>query len=124
MASRTEYKYRSDIHARIIQAAIEGRLLTYSELKTTRRMVGSYLFRITHEEDQAGRPPITALVVRKQTGRPGPGFLQAMDEIGYAKPGESELAVRGQSQKFYEDALALFVSERFGVEYGLRRAAS
>jgi len=35
-------------------------------------------------------------------------------------PREVEHVVRERSQKFYADALAHFVSERFGVEYGLR----
>lgn len=34
----------------------------------------------------------------------------------------TETAVRGQSQKFYEDVLSHFVSSRFGIEHGLRSA--
>jgi len=45
-------------------------------------------------------------------------FLHELHHL--VKPAESERHVRGQSQKFYEDALAHFVAERFGVEYGLR----
>ena len=37
-------------------------------------------------------------------------------------PEESEAAVRGRSQKFYTDTLAHFVTQHFGVEYGLRHA--
>ncbi len=36
------------------------------------------------------------------------------------EPREAEPVVREQSQKFYVDALSHFVSEHFGVEYGLR----
>jgi hypothetical protein len=36
-------------------------------------------------------------------------------------PHEAEHMVREQSQKFYVDVLTHFVSEHFGVEYGLRR---
>lgn len=56
-------------------------------------MVGKYLFRITHEEDAAGRPPITAIVVHKSGGHPSPGFLTAMQEIRFARPDETEPGV-------------------------------
>jgi hypothetical protein len=36
-------------------------------------------------------------------------------------PEQTEQTVRRRSQQFYVDALSQFVSERFGVEYGLRR---
>lgn len=39
---------------------------------------------------QHGRPPLTALVVRKQTGRPGEGFGIAAREVVYIRPGESD----------------------------------
>ena len=45
-------------------------------------------------------------------------FLHEVHHL--VSPYEPELAVRGQSQQFYEDTLAYFVAERFGVEYGLR----
>ena len=93
MASRGQYPYRADIHRRLIQAAIEGHPITYSELGTSRAWVGTYLFRIAHEEDAAGRPPLTSIVVHKTDGRPGSGLLQAMHEIDYARRGETEAEV-------------------------------
>jgi len=74
----------------LIDAAIAGRTIAYSELGTGRGWVGTYLFRIAHEEDAAGRPPLTSIVVHKADGLPGPGMVQALDEIGYARPGEGE----------------------------------
>jgi hypothetical protein len=77
------------VHARIIQAAREGRILTYGELETNRRYVGQYLHNISLAEAEQGHPPITAIVVGKAGGQPGPGFLPAMEEISYAHRGES-----------------------------------
>jgi hypothetical protein len=93
MARRGEYPYRADIHRRLIEAAIEGRPIAYSELGTSRAWVGAYLFRIAHEEDAAGRPPLTSIVVHKTDGRPGSGLLQALHEIGYARRRETESEV-------------------------------
>ena len=93
MARRGEYPYRRDVHTRLIQAATAGRTITYGELGTSRAWVGAYLFRIAHEEDVAGRPPLTSIVVHKTDGRPGSGLLQAMHEIRYARPGETESEV-------------------------------
>jgi hypothetical protein len=48
-------------------------------------------------------------------------FLHELHHLVW--PGEAELLVREQSQTFYVDALSHFVSEHFGVEYGLRGEA-
>jgi hypothetical protein len=93
MVKRDRYPYRPDIHRLLIDAAIAGRTITYSDLGTGRAWVGAYLFRIAHEEDAAGRPPLTAIVVHKTDGRPGPGMLQAMQEVDFAIGGETEGAV-------------------------------
>jgi hypothetical protein len=84
------YPYRADIHARLIETAANGETVTYSGLGTGRRMVGSYLYRIAKEEQAAGRPPLTALVVHKADGKPGPGFLEAAKWVGFWRQGESE----------------------------------
>ena len=46
-------------------------------------------------------------------------FLHELHHL--VTPQEPEPVVRSQSQKFYTDALAHSVFERFGVEFGLRR---
>lgn len=46
-------------------------------------------------------------------------FLHELHHL--VDPREAEHVVRQRSQTFYVDALTHFVSERFGVEYGLRR---
>lgn len=78
MARCERYPYRADVHRRLIEGAIAGRLIWYSDLGTGRGWVGTYLYRIAHEEDAAGRPPLTSIVVHKTDRRPGPGMLQAM----------------------------------------------
>lgn len=78
----------AEVHARIIRAAREGRILTYGDLETNRRYVGQYLFNISRAEADLGHPPLTAIVVHKTNGMPGDGFLPAMEEIGFAHPGE------------------------------------
>ena len=76
------------VHARIIKAAREGRVLTYSDLETNRGHQGIFLLNISKEESDQGHPPLTSIVVSKTTGRPGDGFLPAMIEIGFAHEGE------------------------------------
>jgi hypothetical protein len=49
-------------------------------------------------------------------------FLHELHHL--VQPRETEHTVREHSQSFYADALAHFVSMRFGVEYGLRREES
>lgn len=79
----------AEVHARVLQAAKDRRLIIYGDLETSRGHIGNYLRRIVEEEADAGHPPLTAIVVSKSTGRPGDGFLPAMLEIGYATPGET-----------------------------------
>ena len=73
----------------VVAAAIEGRTITYSEV-AARGQVARYLYRIANYEKAHGRPPLTAIVVHKQDGRPGQGFRIAMEQVGYAKTGESD----------------------------------
>jgi hypothetical protein len=56
MAQRDRFPYRADVHRRLLEAAVSGRTITYGQLGTGRGWVGTYLFRIAHEEDAAGRP--------------------------------------------------------------------
>ena len=90
MPTSGRYTHRPDIHARLIETAMRGQLITYSGLVPNRRKVGDYLYRIAKEEHAAGRPPLTALVVHKTDGKPGPGFLEAAKWVGYWTVGESE----------------------------------
>jgi hypothetical protein len=56
-------------------------------------MIASYLYRIAEEEQAAGRPLLTAIVVHKVHPRPSRGFLQAAQLVGYRRTTESDDAV-------------------------------
>jgi hypothetical protein len=79
--------------------ASRGETISYLELGAGRAMVGRYLVRIAAEEAVAGRPPLTAVVVRKDSGLPGAGFLEAMEQVGYVQStaGSDERAVWGRA---------------------------
>ncbi len=83
-------KFREDVYDKLVDAARNGHTVCYSDLPGGRGHIGSYLYRIADYEEEHGRPPLTALVVRKQTGRPGEGFAIAAREVGYIRPGESD----------------------------------
>lgn len=80
-------KFRTDVYLLLVDAAIHGHTVVYSALPGGRGHYGGYLYRIAEYEKTHCRPPLTALVVRKRTGRPGKGFAIAAREVGYAKPG-------------------------------------
>jgi hypothetical protein len=65
--------------------ATRGQTINYLDLGAGRAMIGRYLYRIAHEEAVAGRPPLTSVVVRKDTGMPSDGFLEAMRQVGYVQ---------------------------------------
>lgn len=80
-----------ETYAVVVSAAIEGHTIPYSALPGSRRTWGRDLYRIADYEKAHQRPPLTAIVVHKQGGRPGDGFAIAMGQVGYkAKGGESE----------------------------------
>jgi hypothetical protein len=79
-----------ETYVRLVAAAIEHHTIPYSALPGTRRTWGRDLYRIAGYEHLHGGPPLTALVVHKQDGRPGTGFVTAMAQVGYdTRPGES-----------------------------------
>jgi hypothetical protein len=83
--------FNVEAYGRVVTAAIEGHTIPYSALPGSRRNWGSDLFRIADYEKAHGRPPLTAIVVHKQDGRPGKGFAIAVEQVGYARrPGESD----------------------------------
>ncbi len=95
MPKTTKQPFRADIRAKLVEVASKGELVSYLDLGAGRAMIGRYLVRIAREEALAGRPPLTSVVVRKNTGRLGEGFRKAMQhaDIGFAKAGETELEV-------------------------------
>ena len=71
-----------ETYAVVVSAAIEGHTIPYSALPGGRRTWGRDLYRIADYEKDHGRPPLTPIVVRKQSGRPGEGFAIAMSQVG------------------------------------------
>ena len=95
MPRTDKYPFRSDLRAKLIDVASRGETISYLELGAGRAMIGRYLYRIAHEESDAGRPPLTSVVVRKGIGLPGEGFLEAMVWVGYIEEaaGQDERSV-------------------------------
>ena len=83
MPRTDKYPFRSDLRAKLIDVATRGATVSYLELGAGRAMIGRYLYRIANEEAAAGRPPLTSVVVRKDKGLPGEGFLEAMVWVKY-----------------------------------------
>ena len=85
------FPWRTDVYLLVLKAAIEGRTIYYSDLPGGRFHWGRYLARIAAEEARQGRPPLTAVVIAKGTGRPQYGFMLAMADVGYpVAEGESD----------------------------------
>ena len=92
---------KGEVRATLVERARHRALITYSEL--ARNVTGvelptegwsGHLFwllgQIAMDEAQAGRPLLSALVVRKQEGTPGLGFFQAAGNAGIGDGTESE----------------------------------
>jgi hypothetical protein len=90
MPRTDKYPFRSDLRAKLIDVATRGETINYLALGAGRAMIGRYLYRIANEEAVAGRPPLTSLVVRKDQGLPGEGFLEAMVWVGYINDVDAE----------------------------------
>jgi len=79
-----------ETYLKVVGAAIEDHTIPYSALPGSRRVWGRDLFRIADYEQAHNRPPLTALVVHKQGGRPGEGAAIVIGQAGYKpKRGES-----------------------------------
>ncbi len=83
MPKTDRYPFRPDLRAKLVEVASRGETLNYLQLGVGRAMIGRYLLRIAREEAVAGRPPLTAVVVRKAGGIPGEGFREAMIQVGF-----------------------------------------
>jgi len=90
MPRTDKFPFRSDLRAKLIDVATRGTTVSYLELGAGRAMIGRYLFRIAAEEAHALRPPLTSVVVRRDTGLPGEGFRQAMIDAKYIDEANTE----------------------------------
>lgn len=90
------------IRDRLVAAAKRRELVYYADLAGLlgREMRGRNwaapiyhaLDRINDDEDKAGRPMLSAIVVAKDTKLPGPGFFALGQRLGKTRPGEDEEA--------------------------------
>lgn len=71
-------QYVPQARQELVKAAREHRLVPYSEvtnaLGTSRAWIGEILDEVNSREHAKGRPLLSAIVVGKQSRRPGPGF--------------------------------------------------
>lgn len=70
--------------AKLARIAREHRLVAYSELMNEfggRGFIGQVLDEINRREHARGRPLLSAIVVQKDTGEPGPGFWHLVSEL-------------------------------------------
>jgi hypothetical protein len=84
-------KAKEEIRLILIETARAGELITYSEfigklkninLHHRSPALGHMLGEISCEEDGKGRGMLTAIVIRKNNGRPGRGFFHLASMLG------------------------------------------
>jgi hypothetical protein len=90
MPRTDKFPFRSDVRSKLIDVASRGETINYLDLKAGRAMIGRYLYRIAREEAEAGRPPLTSVVVRKDGGLPGDGFREAMIDVGFLEASDTD----------------------------------
>jgi hypothetical protein len=72
---------RDDVRERLIEVAKLGKTITYGELMTEfrigRRLIGKVVGEIGDAEAEDGRPRLSTIAVRRDTGYPNPIFLNS-----------------------------------------------
>ncbi len=63
------------LRQRLIAEAKKGETVYYSDLMNGRAWIGTLLGAISEYELRRGRPPLSAIVIRKDTKMPGTGFF-------------------------------------------------
>jgi len=80
---RLAMEHYAEVYAKLKELARKGKRITYGEIgqmmglaggQAMAREVGKLLDDINRDEHNKGRPMISAVVVSKQCGTPGPGF--------------------------------------------------
>ena len=81
-----EEQARPVVERRLRRVAAAGETIAYSivadEVGWAHRALGKLLGKVVADEHRAGRPLLTAVVVRKDTGVPGDGFLGMARSLG------------------------------------------
>jgi len=93
-----------EIHQRVYEAvrqnACEKKTTCYGDIaplagldmgrECDRAEIGRILGAISTREHEAGRPLLSAIVVRQVDGRPGQGFFVLARQLGLLQPGQGE----------------------------------
>lgn len=95
LSDRLVRRYLPDVRLYLVEAARDRRMLHYQELAdlvgTNRVYLYQLLDALVRQEHERGRPIISAIVVRRDRGVPGPGFYRIMAELHHTS-GEKDLA--------------------------------
>lgn len=80
-------EYLTACYERLAAVAVEGEQITYEELAEvvgveTTAQLKPLLDAVAYIEYKAGRPPLTVLVVKSRTGKPGIEFFDTVDRLG------------------------------------------
>lgn len=79
-------EYLTACYERLADVAAEGETITYDELATElgveEEVLEPLLDAIAYIEYKAERPPLTVLVVKSRTGKPGVEFFDMVDRLG------------------------------------------
>lgn len=93
----------------LVERAKRRELITYGELMdeigTGRGYIGQVIGGVSRLELEQGRPPLSALVVRKASMKPGPGFCEnLLADYDRWEPGEDrEAAWQRELNRVYEE---------------------
>ena len=80
------------VRDKLIEVARSRGLIAYGEIGAVAnahprsKTLASILNEINEDERAAERPLLSAVVVRKNTGKPGPGFRQSAVALGHTNP--------------------------------------
>lgn len=108
MQDYRKHKSFTRVHAALIEAAQERRLLTYPDVAAIMglpgagndmgKKVGAMGDAVNRFEREAGRPMLSALIVRTSTQTPGEGFYLCAAQLG----GTSNFGDDGSKRMFWE----------------------
>jgi hypothetical protein len=103
-----KHKSFTRVHAALIAAAQERRLLTYPDVAAIMglpgsgndmgKKVGAMGLAINRFEQEAGRPMLSALIVRTGTRTPGEGYYVCAAQLG----GTTEFGDDGSKRAYWE----------------------
>jgi hypothetical protein len=77
-------QYVPQIRKKLVRTAGENGLIYYGDIMNEfggRGYIGHVLDEVNRREHAAGRPLLSAIVVQKDTGEPGPGFWSLVSEL-------------------------------------------